>query len=115
MCKFRHKVRNCYFYPIKVQISSISKLFFSNSSFDFNFRISKKYSFNPSLKNTLWLYIFESLRHETKILFEKSEFNSENFTCYLLSSVAINVNVRARKLTFLEDVHLPPHVTYHVS
>ena len=36
------------------------------------------YSFNPSLKNTPGLYILESLRQETKILFEKSEFNSEN-------------------------------------
>ena len=87
MCKLRHKVRNGHLYPMKVQISSISK------RFDFNFRLSKTYSFNPSLKNTLGLYIFKSLRQETKILFDKSEFNSENFTWSLLSRVAINVNI----------------------
>ena len=28
MCKFRHKVRNGHFYPMEVQISSISNLSF---------------------------------------------------------------------------------------
>ena len=32
------------------------------------------YSFNPSLRNTLGLTIFENLRQEKKILFEKSKF-----------------------------------------
>ena len=45
------------------------------------------------LLNTLGLYIFESLRQKTQILFEKSKFNSENSTGSLLSSVAINVNL----------------------
>ena len=51
------------------------------------------YSFNPSLKNTLGLYIFKSLRQERKILFEKYEFNSENFTWSLFCSFAIHINV----------------------
>ena len=55
--------------------------------------LSKTISFNPSLENTLGLYVFKCLRQETKNLFEKSEFNSENFTWSLLSSVAINVNL----------------------
>ena len=40
---------------------------FSNESFNFIFWLSKTYSFNPSLKNTLGLYVFKSLRQETKI------------------------------------------------
>ena len=34
----------------------------------FNFRLSKTYSFNPPLKSTLGLYVFESLWEETKKL-----------------------------------------------
>ena len=47
------------------------------------------YSFNPSLKNTLGLYVFESLRQEKLILFEKSQISLSP----LLSSVAINVDL----------------------
>ena len=76
------------FTPWKYKFQACQK-FFSNWSFDLNLRLSKTYSFNTSLRNTLGLYVFESLRQETKILFEKSEFHSENFTWSLLSSVAI--------------------------
>ena len=82
MCKLRYKVRNGHFHPMKVQISSISKVFFK-LNFWFNFRLSKTYSFNPSLKNRL--YVFESLRQVKKIWFEKSEYNSEIFTWSLLA------------------------------
>ena len=88
----RHKARNGHVYAMKVQISIFSKLF-SNLSFDFNFWLSQTYSFNLSLKNTLGLYVFKSLRQERKIYFEKSEVNSDNFPWFLLSSVAINVNL----------------------
>ena len=59
MCKLCHKVRNGHFYPMKVQVSSISKVF-SNKNLDFNFRLLKTYSFNPSLKNTLRLYVLKA-------------------------------------------------------
>ena len=39
------------------------------------------------------MFLKETFLKETKILFEKSELNSENFTWSLHSSVAINVNV----------------------
>ena len=42
--------------------------------------LSKTYSFNPSIKNTLGLYVFENFGRETKIKFEKSEFNFEQLT-----------------------------------
>ena len=80
----RHKERNGHFYPMKVQISSISKVFFQ-LKFLFNFRLSKTYGFNPSLKNMLGLYDFKSLRQVTKIYFEKFEFNPEIFTWSLLA------------------------------
>ena len=50
---------------------------FSNKNFYFHSRLSKIYSFNPSLKNTLGLYVFGNFGQETKILFEKSEINFE--------------------------------------
>ena len=91
-CKLSHKVRNGQIYPLEVQILSISKKNFK-LKLAFNFRLSKTYSFNPSLKSTLVLYVFERLWQETKILFEKSKLNFVNFTWSLLSSVAINVNI----------------------
>ena len=48
---------------------------FWNKNLAFYFRLSKTYSINLSLKNTLGLYVFESFRQETKNLFEKSELN----------------------------------------
>ena len=90
MFKLCHKVRNGQIYPLEVQAF---QNFYLNSNFAFNFRLSKIYSFNPFLKSTLGLYVFESIWQETKIQFEKSEFNFENFTLSSLSSVAINVNI----------------------
>ena len=37
--------------------------------------LSKTYSFNPSIKNTLGLYVFKNFGQELKIIFEKSKFN----------------------------------------
>ena len=48
--------------------------------FAFHFRLSKTYSINPPLKSTLGLYIFKSLKQETKMLFLKSELNFLSFT-----------------------------------
>ena len=39
--------------------------------------LSKTYSFDPSIKNTLGLYVFENFGRETKFFFEKSELNYE--------------------------------------
>ena len=47
--------------------------------FDFDFRLSKTYTINPSLKYTQGLYVFENLRQETKILFETPELNFLKF------------------------------------
>ena len=44
---------------------------FSNIFFPFQLRLSKTYSLNPSLENTLGLYIVKSLIKETKVQFEK--------------------------------------------
>ena len=57
------------------------------------FRLSKTYSINPSLKNTLRLYVFESLRQVTKILFDKSELNFESLTWSSLGSGRINLDI----------------------
>ena len=88
MCKLCHKVHNGHFYHIKVQMSRIIIL-----GFHFFLRLSKTYSINPYLKNTLGLYIFERLRQETKILFEKSELNFSSFTWTLLCSGKMNGDI----------------------
>ena len=75
MCKLRHKVRNGQNLPKGGPNFRHFQSGFSNKFFAFHFRLSKTYSINPSLKKTLGLYVFESLRQETKISFEKSEFN----------------------------------------
>ena len=44
-------------------------------------------------KNTLRLYIFESLRQETQNLFVKSELNFESLTWSLLGSGRMNLDI----------------------
>ena len=77
MCKLRHKVCNGENIPPEIKFQAFLILFFKLNLY-FHFRLSKTYSFNPSLNNTLGLYVFENHGRETKIYFEKSEFNSEN-------------------------------------
>ena len=95
MCKLCHKVRNGQIYPLKVQISSIKQNL--NFNFSLNFRLSKTYSFNPSLKSALGLYGFESLRQETK-------FNLKNLNSTLKMSLGPYLAVcHKRQSTILSD------------
>ena len=56
---------------MEVQISSISYLGFQIIILVLHFKLFKTYYINPSLKNTLGLYVFESLKQETKKLLKK--------------------------------------------
>ena len=51
------------------------------------------YSFDPSLKNTLGLYVFKSLRQEKKFNLKKLSSTLIISLGLFFSSVAINVNV----------------------
>ena len=79
MCKLRHKVRNSQNLPHGSTNFEHFQLNFSNKCFSFCFRLLKTYSINPSLKNTLGLYVFESLIEEEKINLKfKFELNFES-------------------------------------
>ena len=67
MCKLCHKVRNSHFYPMKVQISSISKVFFLIEIFILILGFQKRTASIRLLKNTLGLYVFKNLKQETQI------------------------------------------------
>ena len=75
MCKLRHQISN------GKNLSHGSPNFkhfqskFSNKIFAFHFRLTKTQRNNPSLENAQGLYVFESMRQETKIELKKSELN----------------------------------------
>ena len=62
MCKLDHKVRKVQSLPHASPNFKHFQSGFSNRNFGFDLRLLKTYSINPSLKNTLWLYVFKSLR-----------------------------------------------------
>ena len=69
-------MRNGENIPPLIKFQAFLILFFK-LNLNFHFRLSKTYSFNPSLNNTLGLYVFENLGRETKNYFEKSALNNE--------------------------------------
>ena len=75
MCKVRHKVCNGQIYPLKIKFQAFTILYF-------HFRLSKTYSFNPSIKNTLGLNVFENFGRETK-------FNLKNLNSILNNQLAL--------------------------
>ena len=79
MCKLRQQVRNGHFSPMnfmmKDQISNISNLGVQTKFLLFILGLQKHIASIRLYKNTTGLYIFESFRRETKILFDKSELN----------------------------------------
>ena len=58
-------------------------------------------------ENALGLYIFESLRQETKILFEKSEFNFSSFTWSSLCSGKMNLDLVICSSFFIQLLMYP--------
>ena len=70
MCVCVTKCVTAEIYPMEVQISSITNLIFQ----------MKFMRFVLGIKNILGLYVFESLRQETKKLFYKYELNFLSLT-----------------------------------
>ena len=60
MCKLRHKVCNGQNLPHGSPNFKHFQSEFSNKNLAFYLRLSKTYSLNPSMKNTLGLYVFEA-------------------------------------------------------